>query len=99
VQSAMIISQEYNIIEHTSNQGRQMRRKLNRHTNLFTVASNNPIAQELEQVSKILDDANPDPLYFVYQGLVEAKRPDTGREGLRTGATLQYPEAIPASQL
>jgi hypothetical protein len=30
----MILSQEFDIIEHTSNRGPQMRRKLNRQTNL-----------------------------------------------------------------
>ena len=46
-----------------------MRRKLNRQTNLFTTVSNNPIARELEEISKIID-ANPGALDLVYQDLV-----------------------------
>ena len=77
-----------------------MRRKLNRQTNLFTTVSNNPIARELEEISKIID-ANPGVLDLVYQDLVKAKRHDTGREGSdrRTGAALLHPEAIPPTQL
>ena len=81
VQSAMILSQEFNIIEHKSNQGPHMRRKLNRQTNLFTTVSSNPIARELEEISKIID-VNPGVLDFVYQDLVKAKSHDTGREGM-----------------
>jgi hypothetical protein len=58
-----------------------MHRKLNRQPNLLTIASNNPIVREFEQVSKILD-ANQGPLDLVYQDLITAKRHDTGRKGL-----------------
>jgi IS5 family transposase len=84
----MVLSQEIDMIEYKSNQGHQMRRKLNRQTNLFTTASNNPIARELEQVSKILD-ANPGLLDLVYQDLIRAKRHDTGREGLTAEQVLR----------
>jgi transposase, IS5 family len=65
-----------------------MRRKLNRQTNLFTAASSNPIARELEQISQILD-ANPSLLDLVYQDLTRAKRHDTGREGLTAEQVLR----------
>src|SRR4030042_902116 len=88
VQSAMVLSQEFDIIEHTSNRGPQMRRKLNRQTNLFTAVSSNPIARELKEISKIID-ANPGVLDLVYQDLVRAKRYDTGREGLTAEQVLR----------
>jgi IS5 family transposase len=84
----MVLSQEIDIIEYTSNEGPQMRRKLNRQTNLFTAVSSNPIAQELEEISKIID-ANPSVLDLVYQDLVRAKRHDTGREGLTAEQVLR----------
>jgi IS5 family transposase len=84
----MVLSQEFDIIEHKSNQGLQMRRKLNRQTNLFTAVSSNPIARELEEISKIID-ATPGILDLVYQDLVKAKRHDTGREGLTAEQVLR----------
>ena len=77
----MVFSKDIDIIEHEQNRGPQMRRKLNRQTNLFTAVSINPIARELEETFKIID-ANPCVLDLVYQGLIKAKRHDTGREGL-----------------
>lgn len=65
-----------------------MRRKLNRQTNLFTAVSSNPIARELEEISKIID-ANPGVLDLVYQDLVKTKRHDTGREGLTAEQVLR----------
>lgn len=65
-----------------------MRRKLNCQTNLFTAASSNPIARELEHISQILD-ANPGLLDLVYQDLARAKRHDTGREGLTAEQVLR----------
>jgi len=65
-----------------------MRRKRNRQTNLFTAVSSNPIARELEEISKIID-ANPGVLDLVYQDLVKAKRQDTGREGLTAEQVLR----------
>ena len=65
-----------------------MRRKLNRQTNLFTAVSSNPIARELEEISKIID-ANPSVLDLVYQDLVKTKRHDTGREGLTAEQVLR----------
>ena len=65
-----------------------MRRKLNRQTNLFTTVSNNPVARELEEISKIID-ANPGILDLFYQDLVRAKRDDTGREGLTAEQVLR----------
>jgi IS5 family transposase len=91
----MVLTQEFDIIEHKSNQGPQMRRKLNRQTNLFTAVSSNPISRELKEISKIID-ANPGVLDLAYQDLVKAKRHDTGREGmtaeqvLRCGILKQY---------
>jgi IS5 family transposase len=84
----MVLSQEFDIIEHKSNQGPQMRRKLNRQTNLFTAVSSNPIARELKEISKIID-ANPGVLDLVYQDLVKAKRHDTGREGMTAEQVLR----------
>jgi IS5 family transposase len=84
----MILSQDFDIIEHKSNQGLQMRRKLNRQTNLFTAVSSNPIARELEEISKIID-ATPGVLDLVYHDLVKAKRQDTGREGLTAEQVLR----------
>jgi IS5 family transposase len=91
----MVLTQEFDIIEHTSKRGPQMRRKLNRQTNLFTTVSSTPIARELKEISKIID-ANPGVLELAYQDLVKAKRHDTGREGmtaeqvLRCGILKQY---------
>ncbi len=84
----MFLSQELDIIEHKSNKGHEMRRKLNRQMNLFTAVSSNPIARELEEISKIID-ANPGVLDLVYQDLVKAKRHDTGREGLTAEQVLR----------
>jgi transposase, IS5 family len=84
----MVLTQEIDIIEYKSNRGHEMRRKLNRQTNLFTSASSNPISRELEQISQILD-ANPGLLDLVYHDLVKAKRHDTGREGLTAEQVLR----------
>jgi len=84
----MFLSQEFDIIEYTSIEGPQMRRKLNRQTNLFTSISSNPIARELEEISKIID-ANSGVLDLVYQDLVRAKRHDRGREGLTAEQVLR----------
>lgn len=65
-----------------------MRRKLNRQTNLFAAVSSNPIARELEEISKIID-SNPGVLDLVYHDLVKAKRHDTGREGLTAEQVLR----------
>lgn len=65
-----------------------MLRKLNLQTNLIYCRAYNPIARELEPVSKILD-ANPGVLDLVYQDLVKAKRHDTGREGLTAEQVLR----------
>jgi transposase, IS5 family len=88
MQSAKVLLQEFDIIEYKSNQGPQMRRKLNRQTNLFTAVSSNPIARELEEISKVID-ANPSVLDLVYQDLIKAKRHDTGREGLTAEQVLR----------
>ena len=87
-QSVMVLSQEFDIIEYTPNRGPQMRRKLNRQTNLFTAVSSNPIARELEEISKVID-ANSGVLDLVYQDLVKAKRHDTGREGMTAEQVLR----------
>jgi IS5 family transposase len=84
----MVLSQELDIIEHRSNQGPKMRRKLNCQTNLFTAVSSNPIARELEEISKIID-ANSGVLDLVYQDLVKSKRHDTGREGMTAEQVLR----------
>jgi IS5 family transposase len=84
----MVLSQEFDIIGHKSNEGSQVRRKLNRQTNLFTTVSSNPIARELEEISKIID-ATPGVLDLVYHDLIKAKRHDTGREGLTAEQVLR----------
>ena len=65
-----------------------MRRKLNRQKNLFTAVSSNPIAQELEEISKIID-ANSGVLDIIYQDLVKVKHHDTGREALTAEQVLR----------
>ncbi len=65
-----------------------MRQKLNRQTNLFTSVSNNAVARELEEVSRIID-ANPSVLDLVFEDLVKTKRQDTGREGMTAEQVLR----------
>ena len=65
-----------------------MRRKFNAQSSLFTATSNNPIARELEQISRILDET-PRLLDLVYRDLVGTKRHDTGRLGLNAEQVLR----------
>ncbi len=88
MQSAMVLSQDFDIIEYTFQEGPKMRQKLNRQTNVFTSISNNPVARELEEVSKIID-ANPGILDLVFQDLVKSKKQDTGREGMTAEQVLR----------
>lgn len=55
-----------------------MRRKFNAQSRLFSTTTNNPIARELEQISRILDET-PRLLDPVYRDMVGTKRHDTGR--------------------
>ena len=86
--SAIVISQHIEIIEHTSNQGINMRRKFNPQINLFTSVTSNAISKELKYISQIID-ANPQLRDLIYQDLVRAKRHDTGREGLTAEQVLR----------
>ena len=65
-----------------------MRRKFNAQSSLFTSTSNKPIARELEQISRILDET-PRLLDLVYRDLVGTKRDDTGRMGLNAEQVLR----------
>jgi IS5 family transposase len=65
-----------------------MRQKLNPQLNLFTTVANTQIGKELEQMSRILDDT-PGLLQVVFDDLVKAKRPDTGRQGLTAEQVLR----------
>ena len=65
-----------------------MRLKFNAQSSLFTATSNNPIARELEQISRILDET-PRLLDLVYRDLVGTKRHDTGRLGLNAEQVLR----------
>ncbi len=65
-----------------------MRRKFNAQSSLFTSTSNKPIARELEQISRILDET-PRLLNLVYRDLVGTKRDDTGRMGLNAEQVLR----------
>lgn len=65
-----------------------MRRKFNPQMNLFSVMARNPIARELEQMSKVLD-AIPQLVELVYQDLIKSRRSDTGREGLTAEQVLR----------
>jgi len=86
--SAIVISQHIEIIEHTSNQGINMRRKFNPQINLFTSVTSNAISKELKYISQIID-ANPQLRDLIYQDLVRARRHDTGREGLTAEQVLR----------
>lgn len=65
-----------------------MRKKLNLQLNLFMTVANTQIGKELEQMSRILDDT-PGLLQVVFDDLVKAKRPDTGRQGLTAEQVLR----------
>jgi len=65
-----------------------MRQKLNPQLNLFTTMARNKIAQELQQISKVLD-ANPKVVELAYQDLVRCARPTTGREGMTAEQVLR----------
>ena len=65
-----------------------MRRKFNAQSSLFTSTSNQHIARELEQISRILDET-PRLLDLVYRDLVGTKRHDTGRLGLNAEQVLR----------
>jgi IS5 family transposase len=65
-----------------------VRRKFNAQSSLFTSTSNKPIARELEQISRILDET-PRLLDLVYRDLVGTKRDDTGRMGLNAEQVLR----------
>jgi len=68
--------------------GHPVRRKFNAQSSLFTSTSNKPIARELEQISRILDET-PWCLDLVYRDLVGTKRDDTGRMGLNAEQVLR----------
>jgi IS5 family transposase len=65
-----------------------MRYKFNPQLNLFTTMARNKIAQELQQISQVLD-ATPRVLDLVYENLVRSARPTTGREGMTAEQVLR----------
>ncbi|OQX14143.1 MAG: hypothetical protein BWK76_15140 [Desulfobulbaceae bacterium A2] len=65
-----------------------MRRKFNPQLNLFTNMARNQIAQELQQISQVLD-ATPQVLELAYQDLVRSSCPTTGREGMTAEQVLR----------
>ncbi|HHO74955.1 MAG TPA: ISNCY family transposase, partial [Deltaproteobacteria bacterium] len=65
-----------------------MRQKCNPQMSLFTKPCSKPIARELEQISKILDET-PRLMEIVYDDLVREKRADTGREGMTAEQVLR----------
>ncbi len=65
-----------------------MRRKLNPQLNLFTTMARNKIAQELQQISQVLD-ATPKVVELAYQDLVRCARPTIGREGMTAEQVLR----------
>ena len=65
-----------------------MRQKRNLQMSLFMTIANTKIGQELEQMSRILDDT-PGLLQVVFDNLVKSKRADTGRLGLTAEQVLR----------
>jgi len=65
-----------------------MRQKCNPQMSLFTKPCSKPIARELEQISKILDET-PRLMEIVYDDLVRGKKADTGREGMTAEQVLR----------
>ena len=65
-----------------------MRQKFNPQPNLFTTMARNKIAQELQQISAVLD-ATPKVVDLAYQDLVRLVRPTTGREGMTAEQVLR----------
>lgn len=65
-----------------------MREKRISQLSFFHTMPRNEVARELEAVSRILDD-NPGMYELVYQDMVRAKRPDTGREGMTAEQVLR----------
>jgi IS5 family transposase len=65
-----------------------MRQKRVRQFSIFHVMPHNPIAKELEAMSKILD-AQPTMVELVHKDIVGIKRTDTGRPGMTAEQTLR----------
>jgi hypothetical protein len=65
-----------------------MRRIYNPQMSLFTSTSSKPIARELEQISKILDET-PRLMEIVYEDLIRTARFYTGREGMTAEQVLR----------
>lgn len=65
-----------------------MRQKFNPQPNLFATMARNKIAQELKQISQVLD-ATPTVLDLAYQDLIRSVRPTTGREGMTAEQVLR----------
>lgn len=65
-----------------------MRQKFNPQPNLFATMARNKIAQELKQISQVLD-ATPTVLDLAYQDLIRSARPTTGREGMTAEQVLR----------
>jgi IS5 family transposase len=66
----------------------KMRKKYNPQMSLFTSTSSKPIARELEQISKILDET-PRLMEIVYKDLIRTARFYTGREGMTAEQVLR----------
>jgi IS5 family transposase len=65
-----------------------MREKRIFQLSIFHTMPRNEVARELEAVSRVLDD-NPGIYELVYEDMVRAKRPDTGREGMTAEQVLR----------
>jgi len=55
---------------------------------LFTSVTSKPIAKELQQISKVLDET-PELVEIVYKDLTRTVRSDTGREGMNAEQVLR----------
>jgi IS5 family transposase len=66
----------------------KMRQKFNPQMSLFTSPISKPIAKELEQISKVLDET-PRLVEIVYEDLIKTARADTGREGMNAEQVLR----------
>jgi len=67
----------------------KMRKKQISQLSIFHTMPRNEVARELEAISRVLDE-NPGIYELVYQDMVQAKRADTGREGMTAEQVLGH---------
>jgi len=75
------------LVKHSEG-ARQMRQKFNVQMSLFTNPISKPIAKELAQISRILDET-PQLVEIVYKDMIKTVRDDTGREGMSAEQVLR----------